>query len=74
MCFTFSLRCDVFLFFYPQAPNNVVTYTLSGNAKALEYFQVGSSSGQVSVLQPLYLDTDRTITYTVRDQCHPAIL
>ena len=48
-----------------QAPNNVVTYTLSGNAKALEYFQVGSSSGQVSVVQPLYLDTDRTVTYTV---------
>ena len=48
----------------------MVTYTLSGNAKALEFFQVGSSSGQVSVLQPLYLDTDRTITYTVSHHRH----
>ncbi|XP_076458559.1 protocadherin Fat 1-like [Babylonia areolata] len=58
------------------APNNQVTYTLTGNSKALEYFQVGSSSGQVSVLQPLYLDQDQTQTYslviTARDLGFPS--
>ncbi|KAL8559117.1 hypothetical protein ACOMHN_046165 [Nucella lapillus] len=58
------------------APNNLVTYTLTGNTRALQYFQVGISSGQVSVLQPLYLDQDKTQTYnlvvTARDRGFPS--
>ncbi|KAJ8316548.1 hypothetical protein KUTeg_005899, partial [Tegillarca granosa] len=59
------------------APNNVVRYTLAGNAKALEFFTVGSSSGQVSLIKPIYDDPDNTsvyqLTVTAMDMGFPAL-
>ncbi|RUS85645.1 hypothetical protein EGW08_006591, partial [Elysia chlorotica] len=58
------------------APNNQVEYTLTGSDKILQYFQVGRSSGQVSTLQPLYLDADDSSSYqlliTCRDLGNPS--
>lgn len=50
--------------FFLQAPNNVPTYTLSGNALALQYFQVNPSTGVVSLYKDLRDDT--ATSYTVR--------
>lgn len=50
-------------FFFLQAPNNVPTYTLSGNALALQYFQVNPSTGVVSLYKDLRDDT--ATSYTV---------
>lgn len=49
--------------FILQAPNNVPTYTLSGNALALQYFQVNPSTGVVSLYKDLRDDT--ATSYTV---------
>ncbi|GFN78435.1 protocadherin fat 4, partial [Plakobranchus ocellatus] len=51
------------------SPNNAVEYTLTGDAKILQYFQVGRSSGQVSTLQPLYLDADDSTSYQLVITC-----
>ena len=42
-----------------------ITYSLAGNAKALQYFQVDESSGIVSLKRSLLLDTDLDIRYFV---------
>lgn len=49
--------------FFVQAPNNVPTYTLSGNALALQYFQLNPSTGVVSLYKDLRDDT--ATSYTV---------
>ncbi|XP_046579033.1 protocadherin Fat 4-like [Haliotis rubra] len=46
-------------------PNNVVEYTLSGNDAAKENFQVGSLSGQISLLRSVSDDGNRPSTYTL---------
>ncbi|KAH3873301.1 hypothetical protein DPMN_036533 [Dreissena polymorpha] len=53
------------MLFLLQAPHNVVQYTLEGNARALEYFQVSASSGIISLIKPVYQDTNNT-NYVVR--------
>ncbi|XP_052689553.1 protocadherin Fat 4-like [Crassostrea angulata] len=57
------------------APNNVPTYTLSGNALALQYFQVNPSTGLVSLYKDLRDDTatSYTLTVTVADNGSPSL-
>ena len=59
---TTLLRTCIYLF---QAPYNTVQYSLVGNARALEYFQVSASTGVVSLIKPVYVDTDVNNQYEV---------
>ena len=43
-----------------QAPYNTVQYSLIGNARALEYFQVSPATGVVSLIKPVYADPDNS--------------
>ncbi|XP_061182374.1 protocadherin Fat 4-like [Saccostrea echinata] len=59
------------------APNNVPTYTLTGNALGLQYFQVNPGTGVISLYKDLRDDAADTQTYTftvsVRDNGTPSL-
>ena len=46
-----------------QAPNNVPTYTLSGNSPAVQYFQVNPRTGDISLYRDLR--EDNATSYSV---------
>ena len=52
-----------------SSPNNQVTYTIGGTDKVKQYFQVGGSTGQISLIQPLYLDADDDQQFGVLVTC-----
>ena len=45
-----------------QDPDNVVSFSLEGNDKARQYFDVNAQSGDVFVKRHLTQDTDETYT------------
>ena len=54
------LPCDLTYLFVFQSPYNLVQYSLAGNTRALEYFQVAPTTGVVSLIKPVYADADST--------------
>ncbi|XP_035826841.1 protocadherin Fat 4, partial [Aplysia californica] len=64
-----AVSCCTLWYRIEKPPNNEVEYLLSGTDKVLQFFQVGRSSGQLSLLQPLYLDADDTLGYTLVVTC-----
>ncbi|XP_041364041.1 cadherin-23-like [Gigantopelta aegis] len=51
-------------------PNNVVEYLLSGSLEMTSLFQVGLLSGQLSLLRPLYADTNKPSAYSFMVTAH----
>jgi hypothetical protein len=56
------------LSFILQAPNNVPTYSLTGNSLALQYFQINAATGVISLYKDLRDDAANTTSYTVSNK------
>ena len=57
------------------SPFNQVEYSLVGNTRGLEYFQVQPSTGIISLIKPVYVDLDQTpysLSVAVRDLGNPS--
>ena len=48
-----------------QAPHNEISYTLTGDSTALEYFMVDENTGYISLKKSVALDPQRRTQYNV---------
>lgn len=48
-----------------QIPNNEFAFSLSGDNKVMEYFQIEGSTGQISLMRNLHDDPDKSLVYSV---------
>ena len=53
VCIYFYFLLLVFIIFNIQGPNSAITYVLSGNEEAADYFEIGYESGEVRLSQSL---------------------
>ncbi len=57
---------DILSIIPPQSPHNEVTYTLTGDSTAMEYFMVDANTGHIGLKKSVVLDPERRTSYTLQ--------